>query len=133
MPQLPRCTRLPWPGIARQDESIGPSNPVVGLRPSLAEDTPGQDLGPPGGELAVEQHQGLERVGAGLASRTGALGIGCIEGVEERVAHVPLAEQVERSPQVLGGVGILGPEVDDLGLGEDEVFDLLLQGLKAFS
>ena len=59
----------------------------------FAEDAAGQGPGPAGGELAVEQHEGLEGVGAGLAARAGVLGIGRVEGVEEGIADVPLAEE----------------------------------------
>ena len=62
---------------------------------------------------------------AGRAAGAGALGIGRVEGVEEGVAHVALAEQVERAPEMLGRVSVFGPEVDGLGLGEDQVLDFL--------
>ena len=89
-----------------------------------------EEPGPPGpwpgrGELAVQQRERLKSVSAGGPARAGALRIGCIEGVEERVAHVALAKQIKRSPEVFGRVSVLGPEVDCLSLGEDQVLDFL--------
>ena len=50
----------------------------------------------PGGQVAVEQREGLEGVGAGGTAGAGTLGVGRVEGVEEGVADVALAEEIER-------------------------------------
>ncbi len=63
-----------------------------------------------------------------VARRGQALWVsGAVEGVEERIAHVSLAEEIEGAPGVFGRVAVDGPEVDDLGLGEDQVLDFLLE------
>jgi hypothetical protein len=116
--------------LACQHELVGAPDAITGARATLAQHAPGEGPGCAGREIAVQERERLQRVGAGRAAGTCTLRIRRVEGVEERVPDVSLAKQVKGPSPVLGRVRVHGPKVHDLGLGEDQVLDLFFEGCK---